>query len=243
MKFLSYPITLVFFIFFGLTLVIFHPLQWFCLKVFGYDAHKRSVSILNWFLMRCTNILGTRYRFNNPHSIPIDRPLIIVTNHQSMYDIPPIIYHMRKHHPKFVAKKELGKGIPSVSYNLRHGGSALIDRKDGKQAISEIGKLGSYIEKHQRSAVIFPEGTRSRTGKPKPFKPMGLKMLMRKAPSALIVPITINNSWKLLRFGQFPMGLGAKVTFDVHEPVENSKDADGLIAHVEHTITQAIRIT
>ena len=112
-------------------------------------------------------------------------------------------------------------------------GHALIDRKDGKQAITAIGKLGSYIEKHQRSAVIFPEGTRSRTGKPKPFKPMGLKMLLRKAPSALIVPITINNSWKLLRFGQFPMGLGAKVTFDVHAPLENSKDTDGLIAQIE----------
>ena len=243
MKFLSYPITLVFFIFFGLTLVIFHPIQWICFNVFGYDAHKRSVAILNWFLMRCTNILGTRYRFNNHHDIPTDRPLIIVTNHQSMYDIPPIIYHMRRHHPKFVAKKELGKGIPSVSYNLRHGGSALIDRKDGKQAITAIGKLGSYIEEHQRSAVIFPEGTRSRTGKPKPFKPMGLKMLMRKAPSALIVPITINNSWKLLRYGQFPMGLGAKVTFDVHTPLENSRDADGLITKIEHIITQEIKVT
>ena len=243
MKFLSYPITLLFFICFGLTLVVFHPIQWFCLNVIGYDAHKKSVSILNWFLMRCTNILGTRYRFNNNHIIPSDRPLIIVTNHQSMYDIPPIIYHMRKHHPKFVAKKELGKGIPSVSYNLRHGGSALIDRKDGKQAIGAIGRLGSYIEEHQRSAVIFPEGTRSRTGEPKPFKPMGLKMLMRKAPSALIVPITINNSWKLLRYGQFPMGLGAKVTFHVHAPVENSKDTDGLIAQIEQTITQAIQIT
>lgn len=243
MKSLSYPITFLFFIFFGLTLVIFHPIQWFCFNVIGYDAHKQSVSILNWFLMRCTNILGTRYHFNNPHNIPTDRPLIIVTNHQSMYDIPPIIFHMRKYHPKFVAKKELGKGIPSVSYNLRHGGSALIDRKDGKQAIGAIGRLGSYIEEHQRSAVIFPEGTRSRTGKPKPFKPMGLKMLMRKAPSALIVPITINNSWKLLRYGQFPMGLGAKVTFDVHAPVENSKDIDGLIAQIEATITQAIHIT
>ncbi len=190
--------------------------------------------------MRSTNILGTRYTFTNNQDIPTGVPLIIVTNHQSMYDIPPIIYHMRKYHPKFVAKKELGKGIPSVSYNLRHGGSALIDRKDGKQAILEIGKLGSYIEANKRSAVIFPEGTRSRTGKPKPFKPMGLKMLLRKAPSALVVPITINNSWKLLRFGQFPMGLGAHVTFKVHPPLENTKDADTLIAKVEEIITKDI---
>lgn len=240
MKFLSYPITIVFFVFFGLTLVIFQPIQWIAHNVFGDNAQKRIVSILNWFLMRCTNILGSRYQFDNAHTIPTNRPLIIVTNHQSMYDISPIIWYMRKHHPKFVAKKELGKGIPSVSYNLRHGGSALIDRKDGRQAIAEIGKLGGYIEKHNRAAVIFPEGTRSRTGKPKPFKPMGLKMLMKRAPSALIVPITINNSWKLLRFGQFPMGLGAYLKFKVHKPLENKGNADELISKVEQVIVNDI---
>ncbi|SNY95183.1 lysophospholipid acyltransferase family protein [Flagellimonas pacifica] len=241
-KLLSYPLTILFLICFGLTLLVFHPIQWFCLNVLGYDAHKRSVGVLNWFLMRCTNVLGTRYRFNNLHQIPTDKPLIIVTNHQSMYDIPPIIWHMRKHHPKFVAKKELGKGIPSVSYNLRHGGSALIDRKDVKQALSEIAKLGSYVEKNNRAAVIFPEGTRSRTGHPKPFKPMGLKILLKKAPSALIVPITINNSWKLLRFGQFPMGLGAYVQFHVHQPIENTGNIDDLITRVEEQIKQEIKV-
>ncbi|RUA13403.1 MAG: 1-acyl-sn-glycerol-3-phosphate acyltransferase, partial [Flavobacteriia bacterium] len=203
LKLLSYPLTVLFFICFGLVLVIFHPIQWFCLKVFGYDAHKRSVSILNWFIMACTGILGTRYKFENTYHIPTDRPLIIVTNHQSMYDIPPIIWFMRKYHPKFVSKIELGKGIPSVSFNLRHSGSALIDRKDPKQSIEELQKLGKYIEKHNRSAVIFPEGTRSRTGTPKPFRTTGLKVLMKHAPSALIIPISINNSWKLLRYGKF----------------------------------------
>lgn len=192
--------------------------------------------------MRCLNILGTRFTFRNPYQIPSDRPLIIVTNHQSMYDIPPIIWYMRKHHPKFVSKKELGKGIPSVSFNLRHGGSALIDRKDGAQALSEIAKLGKYIETHNRSAVIFPEGTRSRDGKPKKFKPMGLKTLMKNAPSALIVPISINNSWKLLRYGKFPMGLGCHLTFDVHAALENMGNVDELIEQVEKTIINGIQI-
>jgi len=240
MKFLAYPITVLYFTFFGLTLCVFHPIQWVCLNVFGYNAHKKSVSILNWFLLRCLNILGTRFTFRNPHSIPTDRPLIIVTNHQSMYDIPPIIWYMRKHHPKFVSKKELGKGIPSVSFNLRHGGSILINRKDGVQALAEIGKLGKYIETHHRSAVIFPEGTRSRDGHPKPFKPMGLKTLMKNAPSALIVPISINNSWKLLRYGKFPMGLGCHLTFDVHEPLPRTDDHDVLITKTEAIIKKGI---
>ncbi|NQZ43089.1 MAG: 1-acyl-sn-glycerol-3-phosphate acyltransferase [Flavobacteriaceae bacterium] len=235
-RLLSYPLTIIYFFFFGLTLVVFHPIQWVALNLFGYRAHKASVSLLNWFLMRCTNLIGTRYRFDNAYNIPTDRPLIIVTNHQSMYDIPPIIWYMRKHHPKFVSKKELGKGIPSVSFNLRHGGSALIDRKDPNQALHAIAELGRYIETHHRSAVIFPEGTRSRDGRPKTFKPSGLKTLIKKAPSALIVPITINNSWKLLRFGQFPMGLGSYLKFKVQEPIPIEGDIEALVKKVEHAV-------
>lgn len=239
-KLLSYLLTPVFFVVFGLVLIIFHPVLWSLHHLFGYAGLKRGISVLNLCLMRTTNILGTSYKFNKPFTIPAHRPLIIVTNHQSMYDIPPIIWYMRKHHPKFVSKKELGKGIPSVSYNLVHGGSALIDRKDGKSALREIGKLGSYVEKHHRAAVIFPEGTRSRDGHPKPFKPMGLKMLLKKAPSALIIPISINNSWKLVRYGKFPMGIGARVTFDVHRPMENTGNVDTLIQKIETAVTSGI---
>lgn len=239
-KLLAYPLTVLYFILFGIILVIFHPIQWICFNLFGYNTHKKCVSILNLFLLRCTHVLGTRYSFNNPYQIPTNRPLIIVSNHQSMNDIPPIIWYMRAHHPKFVSKIELGKGIPSVSYNLRHGGSALIDRKDAKQALMEISKLGRYIEKNHRSAVIFPEGTRSRTGHPKKFQTTGLKILMKQAPSALIVPISINNSWKMLRYGKFPYGIGSHLKFQVHEPLDNNGNADELIEKVEQLITSGV---
>ncbi len=134
-----------------------------------------------------------------------------------MYDIIGMIWFFRKFHPKFVSKVELGKGIPSVSYNLTHGGSVLIDRKDPKQAIPAIKGLSEYIEKHKRSAVIFPEGTRSKNGKPKEFAQSGLKILCKYAPSAYVVPVTINNSWKFFRFGFFPYGLGNHITFTIHE--------------------------
>jgi len=190
--------------------------------------------------MKCSYILGTGYTFNNPHLIPTERPLIIVANHQSMHDIPPIIWWMRKYHPKFVSKIELGKGIPSVSYNLKHGGSVLIDRKDSKQALVQIMKLGKYIEAHNRSAVIFPEGTRSRTGVPKKFQTTGLKILLKNAPSALIVPISITNSWKMLRYGKFPNGIGNQITFDVHQPIENSGNIEDLITKVEQVIISGV---
>jgi 1-acyl-sn-glycerol-3-phosphate acyltransferase len=242
-KVLSYPLSAVFYIIFLLVLVIFHPVQWFCFNVFGYNAHKKSVDILNWFLMHCTNILGTTYKFHGIEKIPQGVPLIIVSNHQSMYDIPPIIWFMRKFHPKFISKKELGRGIPSVSYNLRHGGSALIDRKDPKQALPAIKELAEYIEKHKRSAVIFPEGTRSKTGVPKRFSENGLKILCKYAPSAYIVPVSINNSWKLFKFGQYPLGLGSSITFNVHEPfaVKSIPFAE-LMERTEREVTQGVKI-
>ena len=239
-KLIAYPLTILYFLFFGLALLVFHPIQWVCFNVFGYEAHRKSVAFLNLFLLRCTHILGTTYKFNNQYKLPANRPLIIVLNHQSMNDIPPIIWYMRAYHPKFVSKIELGKGIPSVSYNLRHGGSVLIDRKDSKQALAQIAKLGDYIEKHNRSAVIFPEGTRSRNGHPKKFQPTGLKILMKNAPSALIVPISINNSWKMLRYGKFPYGIGNRITFDVQEPIENNANYDELIALTEERVTSGI---
>src|SRR5690606_6637042 len=110
-----------------------------------------------------------------------------------------------------------------------------------RQAIGELQKLGRYIQEHHRSAVIFPEGTRSRDGRPKPFKTMGLKILLKQAPQALIVPISINNSWKLQRYGKFPMGLGAHLRFQVHQPMENTGDTDQLIAKIEERVVSGIQ--
>jgi 1-acyl-sn-glycerol-3-phosphate acyltransferase len=240
-KLIAYPLTLIYAFFFFLTLIVFHPLQWFAFNVLGYQAHKRVVICLQFWLMRCLNILGTRFSFSNPYKIEATQPLIIVANHQSMYDISPLIWYMRKHHPKFISKKELGKGIPSVSYNLRHGGSVLIDRKKPFESIKAIEEFAKRVEKNNWAAVIFPEGTRSRTGKPKSFKTKGLITLMNHMPNALVVPISINNSWKTLRYGKFPMGLGAHIKFKVHQPIPvNSEEPIALAKQVEQTIINDI---
>jgi 1-acyl-sn-glycerol-3-phosphate acyltransferase len=243
LKLLSYPISVIYFICFGLTLLVFHPIQWFCFNVFGPKTHEKSVYALQFFLMRCANILGTRFSFINPYKIEKNRPLIVVTNHQSLHDIYPLTWYMRKHHPKFISKIELGKGIPSVSYNLRHGGAALIDRKNPRQSLPALMKFGEYIEKNNYAAVIFPEGTRSKDGNPKPFQTKGLEILFKKIPSALIVPVTINNSWKMLRYGKFPAGLGNHIKFTVHKPLELGTFADKkeLIETVEMTIKNHIK--
>ena len=233
----------IFYLCFGLLLFVFHGIQVVTRTLLGYQTHKVSVDILNFLLLRCLNILGTRIHFNNPFDLPTNRPLIIVANHQNTFDIPPLIWYLKKHHLKFVSKKELGKGIPSVSYNLRNGGSALIDRKDPRQAVDEINRQAQLLSKNNWSTLIFPEGTRSKTGIPKKFKSRGVQTLIEKMPNVVIVPITINNSWKFNRWGNFPLPLGIKMTFDVHQPVEPPVDlSKDFFNSIEKTITDAIVI-
>ena len=120
----------------------------------------------------------------------------------------------------------------------------LINRGDGRQAVAAIAGLGTYIEKYQRCAVIFPEGTRSRDGKPKPFQRTGLKVLLKKAPSALVLPVTINGSWKMVRWGQFPLGIGNRIELIIHPVVvqETYSDTEDLITAVEITIGASIQV-
>lgn len=242
-KIISYPISVLYYLTFGLLLCLFHPVQWLCLHVFGYQAHKKSVDYLNFCLVRSTHLLGTTYSVKNRNIIPKSKPIIVVANHQSLYDIPPLIWFLRRWHLKFISKKELGKGIPSVSYNLRHGGSVLIDRKDPKQALPAIKMMAEYMEAHKRSVVIFPEGTRSKNGTPKKFSESGLKILFKYAPSAVVVPITINNSWKMVQFGMFPMGLGNRITFTIQEPMAVSDySVEELLYKTEQAVIKDIKV-
>lgn len=238
---LSYPFTILFYILFGIELLVFDVIQRITLSVFGYQAHKVSVDIFNGFLVRNLHVLGVRYSVKLPASLPVGKPVIIVSNHQSMWDIPPLIWFLRKLHVKFISKKELGKGIPSVSYNLKYGGSVLIDRKDPIQATERIKTIAEYISKYNRSVVIFPEGTRSRDGVPKPFKKKGLETLLTNAPDAYVLPVSISNSWKLQKNGMFPIPLGAHLKFKVHKAIKASSfNHKELIEKLEAIIVSGI---
>lgn len=240
-KIISYPFSVLFYLLFGITIVVFHPIQWVCFNWFGYAAHKKSVDYLNWTLLRCLNVLGTTYKIDIHTSIPNNVPILIVSNHQSMWDISPIVWYLRKYHPKFISKVELGNGIPSISYNLRHGGSILIDRKNPRQAIVEMVKFSKYLQKFNRSGVIFPEGTRSKTGIPKPFKRTGLQTLFKKIPDGYVIPVTFNNSWKLQRWGLFPIQMGVKLEMTAHPAIKiEGYDIEVLIDKVEAIITSKI---
>ena len=241
-KFFSAILSVLFFpCFFG-CLIIFHVIQVFCRHVFGKKAHKKSVDIFNFFLLRCVNIAGNTTNYTCKYSFPENTPLLIVSNHQSMFDISMIVWYMRKVSPHFVSKMELGKGIPSISYNLRHGGSVLIDRSNKRQSLAKLMEFGKRLHKNNETGVIFPEGTRSRDGVPKTFSESGLKILTRSMPNGYVIPVTLNNSWKLMRYGNFPIGGFSNVTLEVHKPIKiDSCTFDELLERTKRQITLAIK--
>jgi 1-acyl-sn-glycerol-3-phosphate acyltransferase len=211
--------------------------------VFGYSVHKKSVDVLNYFLLWPLYVLGTRIDVSYKTKIPEGVPLIIVSNHQSAHEISPISWYFRKYHPKFVSKKELGSKIPSVSFNLRNGGSVLIDRDAPKQALASLTEFGKQLEENNWAGVIFPEGTRSKDGNPKKFSNNGLKIITKYTPSAYVVPLSINNSWKLVANGSFPLGIGVHLKLEVHAPIAvNSMEFNDLFQKVEETIKNTVTL-
>jgi len=240
-KILAFPLSALFYAAFGLLLLIFHPIQVVCFRLFGYESHRRSVLVLNYLILKSFFFLGSRISFKGLEKLPYNRPLIIVSNHQSTWDISPIVWGFRNHHAKFVSKSSLGKGIPSISYNLKHGGSIVIDRSNGQHAIRELIKLGQRIEKDKYSACIFPEGTRSRDGVVRKFQSGGVRTLLKVAPSALIVPFVIDGNYKLELNGVFPLSIGHKLTYTVLDPIEPGIiEPDVLVLEVENRIKAAL---
>jgi 1-acyl-sn-glycerol-3-phosphate acyltransferase len=166
---------------------------------------------------------------------------MFVANHQSLFDIPPLIWYLRKYHAKFISKVELTKGIPSISFNLKYGGGANINRKDARQSITELIKFAERMKTNNWSTVIFPEGTRSKNGSVKPFQSAGIATILKKCPDALIVPIAIKNSWRMVQYGFYPLNTFTPMVWEVLEPIEpGSKPADELVFLAENKIKEKL---
>ncbi len=229
----------------GLCLGFFHVLQVVALHTRGESARRHVADALNRSLLLCLRLLGIRTHLHIQALPPTGRPLIVVANHQNQIDISGISWLLRRHAPAFVAKQELGHGLPSVSYNLRHSGAALIDRADARQSLREIARLGRMIAEEKRAAVIFPEGTRARDGKIKPFASAGVKTLLKYAPDALIVPVCIDGAWKMNADGMFPLHIGHDIHWTLLPAIDplQAGGAEAALAMAETAIATTLPTT
>ena len=218
-----YITTVIFLLLFGLIMVIFHPLQMLGLAI-GYKWHKRVVDVMLFCMNQIMVFSGNLISVENlAGDLPTDKPMIIVSNHQSMYDISVIGWVLRKHHPKYISKEILAKGIPSISYNIRNGGSIYINRKNSREATVKILNFCKYLNETNRAGCIFAEGRREKDGKMLPLKKRGLSVMLKKMPEATIIPIALENFWHLEENGLFPIPFGYKFKCTILPEIDRSQ--------------------
>jgi 1-acyl-sn-glycerol-3-phosphate acyltransferase len=222
---LSWLTTLVFLPAFGAVMVIFDVAQRIA-YLFGTRPQEYVAGAVQWVLVRTFGICGTRLTVERATEVRPWTSYIIVSNHQSMFDIVILGSLFFSNFPKYISKRSLGRWIPTVSFNLRAGGHVLIDRGDAPQALASIRELGRRVRAGRCSAMIFPEGTRARAGELGPFKPAGTLALLDEAPTAPVVPVAIDESWRLLRHNYLPVPFGTRVRVWIGAPIERRPNED-----------------
>jgi 1-acyl-sn-glycerol-3-phosphate acyltransferase len=128
--------------------------------------------------------------------IPRDQPVMYASNHSSMFDIWALFATLPGS-VRFVAKRELFR-IPLLGRAMLAVGHVPIDRSARKSAFEAYDEAARMI-RSGTSVVVFPEGTRSRTGELLPFKnaPFGLAI----AAQVPIVPVYVHHTFEILPKG------------------------------------------
>jgi 1-acyl-sn-glycerol-3-phosphate acyltransferase len=233
--------TVPFLISFGIVLLVFDLAQRVA-RLFGPRPHEYVAGALQWMLVQSFRICGTRIEVERSPLVRPHTPYLIIANHQSMFDVPIFGALFFTNFPKYVSKKELAKWIPSISYNLRRGGNAIIDRGDPEQAVEAIQALAREVRERGVSAAIFPEGTRARRGELGKFRRRGTLALLAAAPDTAVVPVCIDRSWQLLRYNLLPVPFGIRIRVWIGDPLarQPDEDRDALLAAVEDQIRTAL---
>jgi len=138
-----------------------------------------------------------RPRLENRLDVELPERFILVSNHQSLFDIP-IIWNLlpSRCRVRFIAKKELGTGVPLVSSLLRRQGHALISRKgDMVQAMKSLERFARRSKAEGFCPILFPEGTRSRNGELGPFHTAGFRRFIEIDPLPVLVAAIDGGSW------------------------------------------------
>src|SRR5213593_1081430 len=141
---------------------------------------------------------GTPVRVEGLERIPRDGPVVYASNHSSMFDIWALAATLPGS-VRMVAKQELAK-IPLLGRAMIAAGHVTIDRAHPARALEAYHRAADVIRSGV-SAVLFPEGTRSRTGELLPFKnaPFGLAI----AAQVPVVPLYVRNTFEILPKGGF----------------------------------------
>lgn len=206
------------------------------------DKRAYASRIVHSWAQSILRILQVEYKVINPYDFTfnLDRPYIIMSNHSSHFDIPLLYATFPNDIIAMIAKKELFR-IPFFGRGMKISGCVSIDREDKYQAIKDL----KTAEKNMIEGVriwIAPEGTRSRTGVMGNFKKGGFKIALNA--KAIIVPLTIIGSGKILPPDTLDFSVGEKVEIYIGKPIDTAhyqlKDLPKLMADVASAIASKL---
>ena len=179
-------------------------------------------------------LAGIKVRIAGREHLPTGRAAVYCANHQSNVD-PPVLFtslHPRMH---IVYKAEIN-AIPLLARAFQHGGFVPIDRRNKEAAMRSL-EAGARSIRDGNSFLIFPEGTRSKTGEMLPFKKGGFLMALKA--QAPIVPVAISGGTDAMRRGSKiirPVNISIRVGTPIETAGMQMTDRDALIAQVRGRI-------
>ncbi len=159
-------------------------------KIKNWKEYRPKVDTIlcNW-LNPLMDKAGVTFNIKGKEKVPVNEPVIFTPNHSGAFDIPAIILSAPKI-PIFMAKQEFKK-IPLLNDWMDAVDCVFVDRNNKDSARSSLHEAIEAV-KDGRSLVVFPEGTRSKTGELGKFRGGAMKIAMETG--AKIVPVLIEGS-------------------------------------------------
>ncbi|RMI12562.1 MAG: 1-acyl-sn-glycerol-3-phosphate acyltransferase [Calditrichaeota bacterium] len=208
-------------------------------KRYSRFAHRYIVQGWAKLLIRAS---GTRMRVEGLENIDPDRSYIVVSNHQSLMDIPILLAALPMQ-MTIVAKKELFR-IPVFAQGMKAVGILKIDRGNRAQALETLNRAAEVIRQYGLSVLTFPEGTRTRDGRLQRFKKGPFVLAINTGMP--ILPVTINGSFPIMPKGSLRLNPG-NVTVTIHPAVDTTgyryEDREQLIDRIYHIIAAGLHDT
>jgi 1-acyl-sn-glycerol-3-phosphate acyltransferase len=195
---------------------------------------KRGLYALGHFgAWLALKLAGIRYRVAGRGNVP-PAAVVFCSNHESNVD-PPVLFHVLHPQLHILYKAELHR-FPIMGTVFDVGGFVPIDRGDRDKALGSISR-GAASLRAGNSFLIFPEGTRSRTGELLPFKKGGFIMAIEA--QAPVVPVAIQGARAAMRKGSAFVH-PVRVTVRIGQPIPTagmtSADRDRLIQEVRREV-------